>query len=80
LKAVAFYDWGSGQNITPATTSFSRTNIASAGIGFRYSLDKDISAKFDLVRVMEGHATSPTTGEAAKPGDIRGHFSLTYGF
>jgi hemolysin activation/secretion protein len=80
LKAVAFYDWGSGQNITPQTSSFSRTNIASTGIGFRYSLDKDISAKFDLVRVMEGHATTPTTGEAANPGDIRGHFSITYGF
>lgn len=80
LKVLAFYDWASGQNITPSTSSFARSNIASTGIGIRYSLDKDITAKFDLVRVMEGHATSPTTGEAAKPGDIRGHFSLTYGF
>lgn len=80
FKVLAFYDWASGQNITPSTSSYARSNIASVGIGLRYSLDKDISAKFDLVRVTEGHATSPTTGEAAKPGDIRGHFNLTYGF
>lgn len=79
LKAVAFYDWASGQNLK--TASFSRANIASAGIGFRYSLNKDISAKFDLARVLEGHQPTPgNSAEAAKPGDIRGHFSFAYGF
>lgn len=81
LKAVVFYDWGSGQNLKTATIS--RTNIASAGVGFRYSFDKDISAKLDVARVLEGHAINSdpdTGGVAAKPGDIRGHFSITYGF
>ena len=80
LKGVVFYDWASGHNIAALATGFARANVASAGIGFRYNLKKDISARFDLARVIEGHQPLPGTAEAAKPGDIRGHFGLAFGF
>lgn len=80
LKGVAFYDWASGHNLAALTTSFSRANVASLGIGLRYSLKKDISARFDLARVMEGHQAVPGAAETAKPGDIRSHFGLAFGF
>jgi len=78
LKGVIFYDWASGHNF--AATTFSRANVASAGVGLRYNLKKDVSARFDIARVMEGHQPGPGTAEAAKPGDIRGHFGLAFGF
>ena len=79
LKAVAFLDWASGQNL--ASNSFARANVASTGIGLRYNLNKDISVRFDIARVLEGHQPTPgNSAEAAKPGDIRGHFGLAYGF
>jgi hemolysin activation/secretion protein len=79
LKALAFVDWASGHNL--ASNSFARANVASAGIGVRYNLNKDISARFDIARVLEGHQPTPgNSAEAAKPGDIRGHFGLAFGF
>lgn len=80
LKGIAFYDWASGHNFVALATGFARTNVASAGIGFRYSLKKDISVRFDVARVLEGHQPTPGAAEAAKPGDIRGHFGLAFGF
>lgn len=79
LKGVGFVDWASGQNLQ--SNSFARANVASAGIGLRYTLNKDISARLDIARVLEGHQPTPgNSAEAAKPGDIRGHFSLAFGF
>ncbi len=81
LKAVAFFDWASGHNFAALATGFARANVASAGIGLRYSLKKDISVRFDLARVLEGHQPTPgNSAEAAKPGDFRGHFGLAFGF
>lgn len=82
LKGLVFVDWASGHNFAPvAGSGYARANVASAGVGLRYNLKKDISAKFDLVRVIEGHQANPgTSAEAAKPGDIRGHFGLAFGF
>jgi hemolysin activation/secretion protein len=78
LKGLIFYDWASGHNL--AATTFSRSNVSSMGVGLRYNLKKDISARFDIARVLEGHQPGPGTAEAAKPGDIRGHFGLAFGF
>lgn len=79
LKGLAFIDWASGQNL--ASNSFARANVASAGVGLRYNLNKDISVRFDIARVLEGHQPTPgNSAEAAKPGDIRGHFGLAFGF
>lgn len=80
LKGLAFYDVGSGHNFAALSTGFARANVASAGVGLRYSLNKDISARFDLARVLEGHQPVPGSAEAAKPGDIRGHFGLAFAF
>ena len=80
LKGIAFYDWASGHNFAALATGFARANVASAGIGLRYNLKKDISARFDIARVLEGHQPAPGSAEAAKPGDIRGHFGLAFGF
>ena len=82
LKGLVFLDWASGHNFAPiAGSGYSRANVASAGVGVRYNLKKDISARFDLVRVIDGQQATPgTSAEAAKPGDIRGHFGLAYGF
>lgn len=78
LKGLVFYDVASGQNM--AANSFARSNIASAGIGFRYNLKKDISVRFDLAYVLDGHQSTPGAYEVAKQGDIRGHFGLAFGF
>lgn len=81
VKGLVFYDFASGQNMAALATGFARANVASAGIGFRYNLKKDISARFDIARVMEGHQPTPgNSAEAAKPGDIRGHFGVVFGF
>ena len=79
LKGLAFYDFASGNNMAAAAT-FARSNVASLGIGFRYNLKKDVSARFDVARVMEGSQATPGTVEQAKTGDIRGHFGLAFGF
>lgn len=81
LKGLVFFDWASGHNFAALATGFARANVASAGIGFRYNLKKDISARVDIARVLEGHQPTPgNSAEAAKPGDIRGHFGLAFGF
>jgi hemolysin activation/secretion protein len=81
FKGVVFYDWASGQNMAALPTGFARANVASAGVGIRYNLKKDISARVDIARVIEGHQAIPgNSPEAAKPGDIRGHFSMAFGF
>jgi hemolysin activation/secretion protein len=80
IKGLVFYDFAGGQNMAALPTGFARTNVASAGVGLRYNLKKDISARFDIARVMEGHQPTPGSAEAAKPGDIRGHFGLAFGF
>lgn len=79
LKGIAFYDWASGHNLAALATSFARANVASLGFGLRYNLKKDISARFDLARVMEGHQSAPGV-DVAKSGDIRSHFGLAFGF
>ena len=80
LKGIVFYDWASGNNLAALGGGFAISNVASAGIGFRYNLKKDISARLDIARVMQGHQPIPGTAEAANPGDIRGHFGLAFGF
>ena len=56
------------------------TTVSSIGLGLRYALGKDVSAKFDWARVLD---TSPAS--RLTPGDKiddkwRVHFALVYGF
>jgi len=80
FKALVFYDQASGQNMAALAGGFARTNVASTGIGFRYNLKKDISARFDLAYVLEGHQPIPGSAETARAGDVRGHVALAFGF
>lgn len=77
LKWLAFFDWGQGYNLNP---SFNQAvNIASLGVGLRYNLKKDVSARIDVARVMDGVWPNGAPNVALE-GDIRGHFSLAVGF
>ena len=74
LKVLIFYDWSNGYNLG-THPSYMQANASSIGVGLRYNLKKDISARFDLARVFDSN--SPTT---SIQGDLRGHFSFAYGF
>ena len=77
LKWLAFFDWAQGYNLNP---SFNQAvNIASLGVGLRYNLKKDISARIDVARVMDGVWPNGSPNVALE-GDIRGHFGLAFGF
>jgi hypothetical protein len=54
-------------------------NIASAGVGFRYNMKKDVSVRFDVARVMDGVWPNGAPNIALE-GDIRGHFAFAFGF
>jgi hemolysin activation/secretion protein len=77
LKWLLFYDSAKGFNLNPSVNQ--HVNIASVGVGLRYNIKKDVSARFDVARVMDG--VWPNGGATtALDGDIRGHFSLAFGF
>lgn len=83
FKFVGFFDWASGQNLRVPIGSTShavRSNIASVGLGFRYNLKKDVTAKLDVAHVLDGHQTAPGSAEAAKKGDFLGHLSVAVSF
>lgn len=77
LKWLVFFDTAHGFNLNPSVNQ--KVNIASLGIGLRYNLNKDVSARIDIARVMDGvwPNGAPTV---ALEGDIRGHFGLAFGF
>ncbi|MDP2823305.1 MAG: ShlB/FhaC/HecB family hemolysin secretion/activation protein [Sulfuritalea sp.] len=77
LKWLVFYDSAHGFNLNPSVNQ--KVNIASLGVGLRYNIKKDVSARFDIARVMDGvwPNGAPTI---ALEGDIRGHFGLAFGF
>ena len=77
LKWLVFYDGAQGFNLNPSVNQ--RMNIASIGIGLRYNINKDVSARFDLARVMDG-AWPNGAPNIAVDGDIRGHVSFAFGF
>lgn len=77
LKWLLFYDSAQGFNLNPSINQ--KVNIASLGIGLRYNLKKDVSARFDIARVMDGYWPNGAPNVALE-GDIRGHFGLAFGF
>lgn len=77
LKWLVFFDAARGFNLNPSTNQ--RVNIASLGVGLRYNLKKDISARVDVARVMDGVWPNGAPN-VALDGDIRGHFALAFGF
>ena len=77
LKWLVFLDAAQGANLNPSANQ--KVNIASVGVGLRYNLKKDISARLDIARVMDGVWPNGAPS-VALDGDIRGHFGLAFGF
>lgn len=76
LRALAFYDFGSG-HLYRASGPASAT-LASAGGGLRYAYDKQLSWRFDLANVLDSHVPVPG-GESIEKA-WRAHFSLSYAY
>lgn len=83
FKSLVFFDSGRGMNksTSPATSpQFSESGIASVGFGFRYNLNKDIAARFDVAYVIDGSQAAPGLIEQEVPGNTRGQFAFAFGF
>lgn len=74
LKWLAFIDSAQGTNVGPSL----KVGIASLGVGLRYNLKKDISARLDVAQVVDGY--SPITGNVQPEGSVRGHVGVAFGF
>ncbi len=82
LKWLVFFDTAQGFNLSTsglAQSNNQKVNIASLGVGLRYNIKKDVSARFDVARVMDGYWPNGLHNVALE-GDIRGHFSMAFGF
>lgn len=77
LKFLAFYDSAQGTNVGPSV----KYGIASAGVGLRYNLNKDISARFDVAQVLDGYTPKnlPKNTHQSE-GSYRGHVGVAFGF
>lgn len=88
LRGLIFYDAAGGFNYytvrpTPLTLPIEKASIASLGGGLRFALDKKISGRFDLARVVDsGPVNDPNGGTANTEtrGDWRAHFSMLVNF
>lgn len=95
LRALVFYDLGYGSSspkdgttwVDPFGTTVSgtksinqTTTVSSLGLGLRYSVRKDISARFDWARVLDTSPASRLTPGVKVDDQWRVHFALVYGF
>jgi len=77
FKLLGFYDAAQGFNVTTATNQ--HVGVASAGVGLRYNLRKDISARFDVARVVDGYSPKGLPNVQSE-GTYRGHVGVAFGF
>lgn len=75
LHGMLFYDFGYGRNVGADGTPFNTIAIASAGLGVRYALDKDVSFAWTAAQVLD-----PGPRGIEDRGDWRSHFRLIVGF
>jgi hemolysin activation/secretion protein len=68
--------------IIPAGTKAinERTTVESVGLGLRYSLRKDVSARFDWARILQSSPGTRLTPLVPVDDQWRAHFSVVYGF
>ncbi|MEW6165658.1 MAG: ShlB/FhaC/HecB family hemolysin secretion/activation protein [Pseudomonadota bacterium] len=52
LNGVLFYDMGRGRNIGANNAPFNNVGLASAGVGLRYAMGKDLSFSLDAAEVL----------------------------
>lgn len=96
LRLVAFHDFAYGwsrpkdnqawitetgaSSGTAITALNERVTVSSIGLGLRYGLGKDVSAKFDWARILESSPANRSTPNAPIDDQWRVHFSLSAGF
>jgi hemolysin activation/secretion protein len=79
LYGVLFYDQAHGRNQgADGVSAFTKITIASAGVGLRYSLQKDLSFSWDAANIVNPGPVGPTAPEHS--GDWRSHFKMTVSF
>lgn len=78
LHGVLFYDFGYGRNVGADGNPLNKITVGSAGIGVRYSLQKDLSFSWDAANIVNPGPIPPAGPEHS--GDWRSHFKLTVGF
>lgn len=76
MRLLGFVDAGGGSFKKQAPGLYRNIQVASAGLGLRYSFDQTFSLRGDVARVID----SPRGGEHAQTGDWRGHVGLNIGF
>lgn len=84
LRGVMFYDFARGYsyNVVRTVANYDKAGVAAIGVGLRYTLDKQFSAKFDLANVIDaGPVDIPGSASNTEGrGDWRAHFNMMYSF
>lgn len=78
LRLLGFYDIAGGSNLNQPFDQPSNFGLASAGIGARYQLRRDVIWRFDLAYVQRAPAIAQ--GGPLADDKWRAHFGLTVGF
>lgn len=78
LRLLGFYDLAGGSNLNQPIDQPSNYGLASAGIGARYQLRRDLIWRFDLAYVQRAPAIAQ--GGPMADDKWRAHFGLTVGF
>lgn len=78
LRLLGFLDAAGGSNLNQPFDSPSQFGLASAGVGARYQLRRDVAWRFDLAYVQRAPAIS--NGGPMADAKWRAHFGLTLGF
>lgn len=73
LRGLLFYDFGAASNNALLGELKQQASISSAGVGARWTIEKNFNLRFDLGRVLD-------EGGARRKGDYRGHVSAYYSF
>lgn len=73
LRGLLFYDVARAANNPLAGEARQAVSISSIGAGVRWSIQRNFNMRLDLARVING-------GGGRKAGDLRGHFSIYFGF
>jgi hemolysin activation/secretion protein len=73
LRAMAFVDAATGRNVLLPGEIQPKRSLASAGFGLRLAAGKNLSARFDLARVITANGNQGR-------GDWRGHFNVMLSF
>ncbi len=81
VDGTAWFDPHSNLAIPAGTRAINeRTTIESIGLGLRYGLRKDISARFDYARILQSSPANRLAPNVPVDDQWRIHFAVVYGF